>query len=305
MATYYRPESLGVSVKQQWDEEADIVVVGYGGAGATAAVATVALGGEAIVLEKQSEKKHTPSSFMGGSQIMAVTGDPEAAARYLDRCAGGMVPMAVSQAWARKAKTMLEWIGEVSDVKYEPTRGAEHPEFEGSEAIQAFGGPSGGLFIGLQKTAKRQGNAIRVRWETPAQRLIRDESGRVVGVEATSGNTVKRYGAKKGVVLTCGGYGYSDEMKINYLKGYPIHFYGNPGNEGDGVRMAQEVGAELWHMNSMIGRAIAHFDLPDGRPLNVLATLAGVTSAGKVPPGKEAGYVITDRKGNQIGRAHV
>ncbi len=43
-----------------------------------------------------------------------------------------------------------------------------------------------------------------------------------------------------------------------------MHFYGNPGNTGDGIRMAQAVGADLWHMNQMIGRAIGHFE-EDGR----------------------------------------
>jgi succinate dehydrogenase/fumarate reductase flavoprotein subunit len=290
---------------ERWDEEADVVVVGFGGAGATAAIATAALDGEAIVLEKQPEKKHTPSSFMGGSQIMAVTGDVEAAARYLDRCAGGMVPKAVSHAWAEKASTVLEWIGEVSDVKYEPAVGAEHPEFEGAEAIRAFTGPSGGLFIGLQKTAKRNPKNVKIHYDSPASRLIRDGDGRVIGVEVATGNTIKRYGGKRGVVLTCGGYEYSEDMKINYLKGYPIYFYGNPGNTGDGVRMAQEVGADLWHMNSMIGRAIAHFELEDGRPLNVLASLGGAASLGGIPQEKAPGYVITDRKGKRFANEHM
>ena len=289
----------------RWDEEADVVVVGYGGAGATAAIAAVALGGEALVLEKQSERRHTPSSFMGGSQIMAVTGDVEAAARYLDRCAGGMVPKAVSLAWARKASTVLDWIGTVSDVRYEPAVGAEHPEFEGAEAIRAHTGPSGGLFIGLQKTAKRHPKEIRVRWESPAKRLVRDANGQVVGVEVAGAGGTKRYGAKKGVILTCGGYEYDEEMKINFLKGYPIHFYGNPGNTGDGVRMAQEVGAQLWHMNSMIGRAIAHFELPDGSPLNVLASLSGAASLGGIPADQAPGYVITDRKGKRFANEHM
>jgi len=34
------------------------------------------------------------------------------------------------------------------------------------------------------------------------------------------------------------------------------HF--DPGNTGDGIRMAQAVGADLWHMNQMIGRASLH-----------------------------------------------
>jgi succinate dehydrogenase/fumarate reductase flavoprotein subunit len=281
----------------RWDEEADLVVVGYGAAGATAAIAAAESGANVLVLEKQAEGQHTPSSKMGGSQIMVVT-DVEKATRYLDRCAGGMVPRAVSHAWAKKALTVLDWIGHVSDVKYEPGIGAEHPEFEGADAVRAYTGETGGLFVGLKAAAGRK-RTIRVQYETPAKRLVRDGDGRVVGVQVTGREGARRVGAKKGVILTCGGYEYDEDAKVNFLKGAPIHFYGNPGNTGDGVRMAQEVGAALWHMNSMIGRAIAHFKLPDGSPLNVLASMSwplGSTSAG---------YVITDREGRRFANEHM
>ena len=48
----------------------------------------------------------------------------------------------------------------------------------------------------------------------------------------------------------------------NYLKGYPIFASGNPGNRGDGIRMAQKVGADLWHMNAVsygLGIKVAEF----------------------------------------------
>ena len=32
--------------------------------------------------------------------------------------------------------------------------------------------------------------------------------------------------------------------------GYEIGAIGNPGNTGDGLRLAQSVGAKLWHMNA-------------------------------------------------------
>jgi succinate dehydrogenase/fumarate reductase flavoprotein subunit len=95
----------------------------------------------------------------------------------------------------------------------------------------------------------------------------------------------------RGVVLTAGGYEFSDEMKINYLKASPMYFYGNPGNTGDGIRMAQEAGADLWHMNQMVGRAIGHFEL-DGRELNFVI--------GIHPPG----YVITDRYGRRFANEY-
>ena len=134
---------------------------------------------------------------------------------------------------------------------------------------------------------------IRVRYGSPAVRLIQDETGRVTGVRVGDGSVVR---ARRGVVLTCGGYEWNDEIKINALKASPMYFYGNPGNTGDGIRMAQAVGADLWHMNQMIGRAIGHFS-EDGHDYNFVI--------GIHPPG----YLITDKYGqrfaNEVSQAQM
>ena len=90
-----------------FDRSADIVVVGFGCAGLAAAITAWRAGAETIVLEKQAEDAHTPSTRMSGGMMMATT-DVEKAATYLDRCAGGMVPREVSRAWAERARPIVE-----------------------------------------------------------------------------------------------------------------------------------------------------------------------------------------------------
>jgi succinate dehydrogenase/fumarate reductase flavoprotein subunit len=90
-------------------------------------------------------------------------------------------------------------------------------------------------------------------------------------------------------VLACGGFEFDDDLKINHLKAWPIYFYGNPGNNGDGVRMAQEIGAGMWHMNQMVGRAIGHFS---GVDVNFIIGLN--------PPG----YLITDKYGERFANEY-
>jgi succinate dehydrogenase/fumarate reductase flavoprotein subunit len=311
----------------EWDHEADLVVVGFGGAGAAAALAGAELGATVLILEKQPEGRHTPSTSMSGGIVMA-TNDVERATVYLDRCAGGMIPIEVSRAWAAKGIDLVRWLDQAgADLALERIGGAEHPEFEGAEAIESWaqsrpstrvplgtvarehkpGAPvnvsAGGA--GPARSARRIGqeyfaglrNAVRLRPEigvwyaTPAQHLIADDGGRIVGVEAARDGRSVRIRAGHGVVLTTGGYEFSDEMKINYLKASPMFFYGNPGNTGDGIRMAQEAGADLWHMNQMVGRAIGHFEL-DGQELNFVI--------GIHPPG----YVITDRYGRRFANEY-
>jgi len=81
---------------------ADVVIVGYGCAGAAAALAVSERGGTAIVLEKQGRERHTPSVRMSGGMVMMLD-NAEAGSRYLDACAAGSVPAEVNRAWAERA----------------------------------------------------------------------------------------------------------------------------------------------------------------------------------------------------------
>ena len=60
--------------------------------------------------------------------------------------------------------------------------------------------------------------------------------------------------------MTLGGFEFNDELKNEYCKCYPMSgFYGWPFNTGDGIKMVQNVGAQLWHMNNIIGSYNAYF----------------------------------------------
>ncbi|MBC8477485.1 MAG: FAD-binding protein [Dehalococcoidia bacterium] len=89
-------------------------------------------------------------------------------------------------------------------------------------------------------------------------------------------------------------------MKLRYLRVYPMYFAGGTGNTGDGIRMAQEVGADLWHMNCVSARLCAKF--PDF-PMGVFIDFSGggwsqrsmKTEKEKAP----AGFIIVDKYGRR------
>lgn len=311
---------------------ADLVVVGFGAAGAAAALTGASAGARVIIVEKQPRAQHTPSTKMSMGFTFAVN-DVEAATRYLDECAGGMIPVAVSRAWAEKARSLVQWHDDMGlDLDFECIDSGEQP-FVGSDAVEVLRQgrlvdgrrigdvlSQGHYFDGLRMDPSEDGQErpelrmgyeyfealavaveghpnIQVIWDSPARRLITDPDGAVVGVIHGDPVRPSHVWATRGVVLAAGGYEFDEAAKLNYLKAYPIHFYGNPGNVGDGIRMAQEVGADLWHMNQMIGRGVGHFPLEEGRSVNVMLEINPLDVANSRDP---SGYIIVDKHGNRF-----
>ena len=94
-------------------------------------------------------------------------------------------------------------------------------------------------------------------------------------------------------MLATGGFEYNEELKREYLAGYPIFAYGNSANTGDGIKLAQELGADLWHM-----RAVA---APMGYKVRGFDSCFSMRLLGD-------GYIIVDQNGerfcNEIGLEH-
>jgi succinate dehydrogenase/fumarate reductase flavoprotein subunit len=299
--------------------EVDLAVVGYGAAGVAAAVTAARRGARVALIEKQPQSAHYSSTRMSGGLIMGAN-DVDGATAYLDACSGGMIPIEVSRAWAERAVEVQAWM---RDVGIESVRmaGGWYPKLDGFESIEVFAplargvdpasvevpeqrpgelvfnGPvpfgNGQTLHDLLVEAVEAEPNICVHFGLSAARLLQDE-GRVCGLVCKDGGGEEvAFHASRGVVLACGGFEQDQEMILNHLKAYPIYFYGSPANTGDGIRLAQAVGAELWHMNQMIGRAVGHFVHPDGRELSFNISLN--------PPG----YAIVDKYGRRFANEYL
>lgn len=294
-------------------KQVDLAVVGYGAAGAAAALTAARRGANVVLIEKQPAEHHYSSTRMSGGLVMGAN-DVEAATRYLDACSGGMIPLDVSRAWAERAVDVKTWMQSMG-IGSVHMAGAWYPKLPGFESIEVYGPlpkgadpasvsvelpppgelqfkfplafGNGELLHDLLDEAVKAEPRIEVLYDTSAQRLLQ-HGGRITGVACASGDQTLTIEAKHGVVLTCGGFEQDQDMILNFLKAYPIYFYGSPANTGDGIRMAQAVGADLWHMNQMIGRAVGRFTHPDGREITFNIALN--------PPG----YVIVDRYGRRF-----
>jgi len=247
-----------INVPKKWDREADVVIVGYGGAGACAAIEAHDAGAKVLILEKLKESGGNTGVSGGG--ILSPT-NAEDAYTYIS----GLYEFSHSdmdkdlvRLYANESVKNIEWVKSLKPgTESLIYGGAGYPKVPGAKAMKKHQIVGEGK--GLQGSSKNLWNLlsyaveekrkIPVLMETPARELVMNANGEIVGVIAGEKGKKIAVRAKRAVIMTLGGYEFNTEDLQNSVKGYPIYALGSPGNTGDGIRMAQKVGAGLWHMN--------------------------------------------------------
>jgi succinate dehydrogenase/fumarate reductase flavoprotein subunit len=112
-----------------------------------------------------------------------------------------------------------------------------------SQGLVCYGGA---LVAGLLKGVLDRG--IEPILSTAGKELV-VEDGRVIGLRAEQGGKEIFIAAKKGVILASGGFEWSKELTARFLGGVVTHPNSPPQNEGDGLKMAMTLGADLGNMS--------------------------------------------------------
>ncbi len=252
------------AIPKKWDREADVVVVGFGGAGAATAVTAHDAGAKVLLLEKAPKGKEGGNTRVAGQGYLATSSVEKAASYLTAMCGLYKVPQEMVQVWAEEMCKNNDWVasigGDPQEHQHQP-EGIEYPELQGSDSVHKY---HDGPVLGYSNTWKRFAQAvydrnIDIAYETPGTELIQDgDTKAILGVWAEQGGKSIAVKAKKAVVLTCGGFENNQEMVKNYLPGIPYCYTsGTPYNNGDGIRMGLAVGADLWHMNNYAGPSMA------------------------------------------------
>ena len=133
--------------------------------------------------------------------------------------------------------------------------------------------PTDGTIPGVElvKVLKEQAekNGIEIRYNSPAVDLIADESGRVSGVQVKDANGEYTIDAQA-VILATGGFESNPEMIAKYDNPGLAHIHLAPsqGNMGDGIVMAEKLGAELRNMDLIqLSCAVAPFSIQMQLPI--------------------------------------
>lgn len=236
---------------RQWDKETDVVVVGYGYGGACAAISAKDAGADVIVVEKAPEGGGNSATCVGMIHTAISVSDPDAWKQSRRELLLGSVPDETVNAFVDKQLEIQSWLEDDlgTDLSWTP-KPVENQDLATDMAqIIVDGKPGNGhdLFAFFANEVDSRG--IEVLLSTPATSLIQDpETKEIIGVTVSQDGNNLNIKARKGVMLSCGGYENNPEMQSNHnMPGIQLLPWGTPYNTGDGHKMAKAVGADMWH----------------------------------------------------------
>lgn len=248
------------SEKEPTEQTFDVVVVGSGGAGFSAAIEAKEAGKSVVLIEKMpavggntlisGAEMNVPNNWV--QEKLGIKGDsPEKMAEDTIKGGDELGDPHMIHVMTENALDAATWLKD--DIKV---------EFLDDQLFQ-FGGhsykraliPKGhtGQEVITKFRAKADKLEIPIKLNTTAKELIQ-ENNRITGVKAENkeGQMIT-YKAKNGVVLTTGGFGSNVEMRKKYNEKMDESYMSTvtEGSTGDGIIMAEAVGADLTNMENI------------------------------------------------------
>lgn len=235
----------------------DVVVIGAGGAGFSAAIEAKNAGANVVLLEKMPAVGG--NSLISGAEMNAAKNwvqpklginddSPELHAE--DTYKGGDMKgdMNVIKVMTHNALDAAKWCRDYLGVRFEDDNLFFFGGHSRKRALIPVGHTGTEFITKFQAKADELG--IPVITNMKAEELIKDKSGRVVGVKATMNGASYTFTAKGGVVLATGGFGANPEMVKKYNPKIDERFKTTdaPGTTGEALYMAERAGAQLVNM---------------------------------------------------------
>ena len=250
-------DAIAATPRQKWDKEADVIVIGFGGTGAAAAIVAHDAGAKVLVIEKTLIAGGN-TSLSGGivyaaastlQKAAGITDSPEGMYKYWMANNDDLLDPELLRVTSEDSADVVRWLMSLG-VEFTP-----EPYFSGLEEQYASVTPPikrGHLVKGrggaLMKVLVRAvaDRKIEVMYETPAERLIVNPAGEVIGVMA-KGKRGKIYlKANRAVVLASGGFARNKNLVKSY---FPTQIRAVPvvalGLTGDGLLMAEKIGSPI------------------------------------------------------------
>lgn len=293
----------------------DIVIVGAGGAGMTAALTAAEKGANVIILESQAAVGGNSVRATGGMNAADTPAQDEnefgesagvektlktARTTYADNVTITKLAEEVEKQWADYQANPVGYFDSDELMELDTMiggKGINNPELveeladESADGVEwlkkyginltsvgSFGGASvkrihrpvnaegktiavGSYMIPLLEKACEENDKISIQLETTATTILTDENGKAVGVKAVGATGNEVTVNAKAVILATGGFGANLDMVaelVPALKGFMTT--NAAGAQGQGIEMAQALGAATVDMNQIQIHPTVQFD---------------------------------------------
>ncbi len=279
------PSVISTGDIKHWDDEADVLIIGYGIAGACAAIEAKAEGADVLIVERASGGGGASATsggifYLGGGtpiqEAAGFTDTPENMYKFLMACTGSPDPKVVRR-FCESSVEHFHWL-EAQGIPFErsyykdkavippgtyclsdtgnektwPFREIADPVPRGHKVACAEDEAGGVAMKAL--LGKCEDAGIRARYDSRVRGLIRDEAGRIVGARVKHFDDTFNLRARKAVIVTAGGFGFNKALMEQYVPRLPAaaEALGIDNNDGDGILLGQSVGARTQAMNGVI-----------------------------------------------------
>ena len=255
--------------------DADVVVVGAGAAGLSAALKTAQNGHSVILLEKMG--------VIGGASAMAGSGTMATGSKWqkedgYEDSAEKLVEDMMANGHQKNDRATVELfantIGEAFDWLVGED-GAAVPYQRSGKPSRSYSGEGRGAGVCKNLAERLEAAGGTLLTNTPATELV-VENGAVVGVKAEGEGKAYTIRAKA-VILASGGYGANDALVPDEYKKFV--YAGHAGATGDAIKMVEGLDADLINMD-LVNTQPNSMILPSGLGQYCNPGVAGAYKAG-------------------------
>lgn len=242
-----------------WKRTDDVVVIGDGAAGLSAAIEAAYRDASVTVIEYTANHLSSDTALSGGvyysgctsmQRKVGIEDSKKEWRKYIDAVSDGYADSDMMDVWQDEAPKNFDWLVDL---------GVDFPEklmyMSGNElALKDVTKPVPRGYITKQQSGSaiadalyKRAKELKVNFEfsTTAEKLYTDKDGRVVGVATNKGN----FRARKGVVVASAGFSRNKEwirsFKPELASGGS---FGSARQQGDGIRMGMDIGANIANM---------------------------------------------------------
>ena len=231
----------------------DILVIGGGASGITAAVRAATLGEKVILIEKMPNiggdtQLNAGTLIATGSryqrEVMKETKDsPELAYKDIMKAGKNKNDPVLVHMTTQNAGKVVDWLIDDLKIPYGPAA-TQYPDHSANRQLGVEGRSVNFLRL-MSNELKKHGGVIMT--DTRAQKFILDKKGNVIGVKARLADGAYVNFSEKATILASGGYGANRSMLPKKVaQGL---FYGLDSDSGDGLKMGREIGARTINLD--------------------------------------------------------